>query len=110
MTPYQIVVPLLALIAVAYAWNLTLRQKKSIWESCLWTLFWGAIALVALSPNSLSYLSALTGIKRQENAALVTSIGLLFFLIFLLIIRVEELEQKQTKLIRRLALKELDKP
>ncbi len=109
MTPYQIVVPLLALIAVAYAWNLTLRQKKSIWESCLWTLFWGTIALVALSPNSLGYLSALTGIKRQENAALVTSIGLLFFLIFLLIIRVEELEQKQTKLIRRLALKELDK-
>lgn len=108
MTPYQIIVPLLAFIAIAYAWNLTLRQKKSIWESCLWTIFWGLVAIVAFSPSSLGYLSTLTGIKSRENAALVTSIGLLFFLMFLLIIRLEELEQKQTKLIRKIALKDLD--
>lgn len=107
-TPYQIGVPLLALIAIAYAWNLTLRQKKTIWESLLWTLFWGGIALVAAFPDILGYLSALTGIKDQVNAIFVTSIGILFFMVFYMIIRMEEMSQRQTKLVRLLALKELE--
>ena len=44
----------------------------------LWTLFWGMLAVVALFPNVLSYLTVATGIKDQENAVLVTCIGILF--------------------------------
>ncbi len=106
LTPYQIVTPLVALLAVVYAWNLVLRRKKSVLEAILWTLFWGALALVALRPTIVSYLSALTGIENQESAAIVTFVGILFFLVFYLIIRVEELEQRQAKLIRHLALRE----
>ena len=32
LTPYQIVVPLIALIAILYAWNLTIRQRKTLDE------------------------------------------------------------------------------
>lgn len=42
LTPYQIVVPLLSILAMVYAWNLVMRQKKTIWEALLWTIFWGA--------------------------------------------------------------------
>ena len=48
MTVYQIVTPLLSLLAILYAWNLVMRQKKTIWEALLWTLFWGAIAAIAI--------------------------------------------------------------
>jgi hypothetical protein len=106
LTPYQIVVPILSLIAMVYAWNLVLRQKKTIWEAILWTLFWGAIAWVAFYPGTLSYLSAVTGIKSQENAVIVTSIGILFFMVFYMIIRLEELEQRQTRMIRNIALRD----
>ena len=106
LTPYQIVVPLLSFIAMMYAWNLVLRQKKTIWEACLWTLFWGMIAVVALFPALLGYLTLATGIKSQENAVVVTSLGIIFFMIFYIVIRLEELEQRQTKMIRALALRE----
>jgi hypothetical protein len=106
MTPYQIVVPLLSLFAMIYAWNLVLRQKKTIWEALLWTLFWGGIALIALQPSILTYLSAVTGIKNQVNAIFVTSIGILFFLVFYIVIRIEEINHRQSRLIRALALRE----
>ena len=106
LTPYQIAVPLLSLVALLYAWNLVLRQKKTIWEALLWTFFWGGIAFIALEPGVLSYLSALTGIKDQVNAIFVTSIGILFFLVFYIVIRLEEINHRQTRLIRAIALRE----
>lgn len=106
LTPYQIIVPLLSIIAMVYAWNLVVRQKKTLWEALLWTLFWGMIALIALYPGLLSYLTAATGIKSRENAVIFTSIGILFFMVFYMIIRLEELEQRQTKMVRDMALRE----
>ncbi len=108
LTPYQIIVPLASAIAILYAWNLVFRGKKTIWEALLWTLFWGAISVIALFPNFLSYLSALTGIQNQENAATITFLGLLFFIVFYLIIRLEELEQRYARIVRMLALKDAE--
>lgn len=106
MTPYQLVAPALSLLALLYAWNLVLRKKKTIWEALLWTFFWGGIALIALKPDILSYLSTLTGIKDQVNAIFVTSIGILFFLVFYIIVRIEELHQRFVRMIREMALRE----
>jgi hypothetical protein len=106
LTPYQIVVPILALLAILYAWNLMFRKKKTIWEAGLWTLFWGSIAFIALYPNFLTYLSAITGIQNQESAVLVTFLGILFFIVFYLVIRIEELEQRHARIVRVLALRE----
>lgn len=105
-TPYQILAPAFSLLAIVYAWNLFLRHKKTFWEVLLWTLFWGAIAAIAFYPSVLSYLSVVTGIGDQESAVLVTFIGILFFMMFYLIIRLEELEQRHTKLVRAIALQE----
>lgn len=109
LTPYQLFAPLVSLIAILYAWNLVMRQKKTIWEAGLWTLFWGSVTVIALYPNVLSYLSAVTGIENQENAVIVTFIGILFFIVFYLIVRLEELEQRHTKIVREIALREARK-
>lgn len=106
LTPYQIIVPFLSILAVIYAWNLVMRQKKTLWEALLWTVFWALIALIAIYPGSLSYLAAITGIKSRENAVIFTSIGILFFMVFYMIIRLEELEQRQTRMIRGMALRD----
>ena len=106
VTPYQITVPAIAMVAILYAWNLVFRQKKTVWEAVLWTVFWGGIAVIAFNPSLLDVLSQLTGIQRRENAALVSSIGILFFLVFYLVIRLEELEKRLTRLTRRLALRD----
>jgi hypothetical protein len=108
-TAYQIITPLAGFVAITYAWNLVLRQKKTLWEAILWTIFWGSIISIAIYPESLNYLSKFTGIKDRENAVLVTTIAVLLFIVFYLIIRIEALEQRQTRVIRKLALKDLDK-
>ena len=105
LTPYQIVAPLVSFLAVAYAWNLFLRKKKSLLEACFWTLFWGVIAVVAFEPSILHYLSVATGIANQVNAVIFTFLGVLFFMAFYLVMRLEELEQRHVKLMREIALR-----
>ncbi len=107
-TPYQIGVPLFSLLMVLYAWNLVIRQKKTIWEGALWTVFWGAVSYISLVPSSLQVLSSITGIKKNENAATITAIGVLFFMMFYIIIRLEELEQRVVRVVRDKALKDAD--
>ena len=109
-TPYQVVVPLFGLLMIVYAWNLVMRQKKTVWEGALWTIFWSAIAYISLVPSSLQYLSTITGIKKNENAATITAIGVIFFVLFYIIMRVEEMEQRLVKVIRNKALSGLEAP
>lgn len=109
ITAYQVAVPLVAVVAVLYAWNLVIRHKKTLWEAILWTLFWAGITAIAVIPESIDYLTKFTGIKDRENAVLVTVLGILMFIVFYLIVRLEELEQRQTRVIRKLALKDLER-
>ncbi len=106
LTPYQIVTPVISLTAILYAWNLVMRQKKTVWEACFWTVFWGAIAAIAMFPQFLTYLSSVTGIENRENAVIFTFLGILFFMIFYMIIRLEELEQRHARMVREIALRE----
>lgn len=108
ITPYQIVVPVLSLFAVLYAWSLFKRDRKTLWEVVLWALFWGAIAAIAMFPRLLTYLTIATGIRSQANAVIVTAIGVLTFLMFSVIVRLEELSQRYAKIMRALALREAD--
>lgn len=105
-TPYQIIAPLASLFAIVYAWGLVRRNKKTVWEAILWTLFWGFVALIALYPGILSTISALTGVADRQNAVNVTFFGILFFIVFYLIVRLEELEERQAALVREMALRE----
>jgi len=106
ITPYQIVAPLASVVAIAYAWSLMFRQKKTIWEASLWTIFWLAIALISLFPDLITYLTIITGVHDRENAVFITSIGILFFVVFYLVMRLEGLEQRQTRLIRKMAIRD----
>jgi hypothetical protein len=106
VTPYQIVVPLFSLLMLVYAWSLVMRQRKTVWEGVLWTVFWGVLAYIALFPGNLQYLSAVTGIKKNENAAVISALGILFFIVFYMVIRIEELEQRIVKVVRDDALDE----
>ena len=108
LTPYQIIVPLLSIVAILYAWSLFKRDRKTLWEVVLWTVFWGALACVAISPGLLTYLTIVTGIRSQVNAVIVTADGILMFLVFYIIVRLEELSQRYAKIMRVLALREAD--
>lgn len=106
LTPYQIIAPLISLLAILYVWSLVMKQKKTIWEGFLWTFFWTAIAIIALFPPVLDYLAFVMGFKDRQNALLITFLGVISFIVFAQIVRLEELEQRQTKLTRSIALRD----
>lgn len=108
ITPYQIITPLISLLAIVYAWSLVAKQKKTIWEGGLWTLFWAAIAVIALFPEVLDWLTLVTGFKDRQNALVITFLGILSFIVFSLIIRLEELEQRHITMVRAMALKDAE--
>ncbi len=83
-----------------------MRQKKTMWEGILWTLFWGLVALIAIFPGVMDWVTKVTGIKDRENAVFITFFGVLFFVVFYLVMRLEELEQRQTRIVRKIALRD----
>ncbi len=106
ITPYRVVVPLMAFVMIVYAWNHVFRGTKTIWEALLWTLFWGGIIVIVLFPKWIGLLTAWTGIKGQANAVFAITIGILLFVVFHILIRLERMQKRMTDLVRHEALKE----
>lgn len=105
-TPYRVVVPLLSFFMVFYVWNHVLRGTKTIWEALLWTLFWGGVSIIVLFPSWITFLTTWTGIRDQENAVFAIMIGILLFMVFHLLVRIEALQKRMTDMVRHQALKE----
>lgn len=108
ITAYQVLAPLASILAILYAWSLVFRNKKTVWESSIWTIFWCAISAIAIFPDLLEYLTQITGIQKRENAVFISSIGIIFFAIFYIVMRLEAMEQRQTRIARKMALKDID--
>lgn len=106
ITPYIVVTPIVALFFIVYAWNHVFRGTKTIWEAFLWTVFWGSVAVIVLFPEWISFLTKWTGIKDQENAVFAIAIGILFFIVFQLIVRMERMQKRITELVRHEALED----
>jgi hypothetical protein len=106
ITPYQVVTPLVALFFIVYAWNYVVRGTKTIWEALLWTLFWGFVSVIVLFPTWIGYITYWTGIKDQENAVFAIAIGVLLFIVFHLLIRIERIQKQIVDIVRHEALED----
>lgn len=108
ITPYKVVGPLVALFFIVYAWNHVLRGTKTIWEALFWTFFWGGITVLILFPSWIAILTAWTGIKGQANAVFAITIGILLFIVFHILVRLEKIQHRITEFVRHEALKDAD--
>jgi len=106
ITPYRVAVPLVALFFIVYAWNHVIRGTKTLWEVGLWTLFWGGVTLIVLFPSWIGFIAAWTGFKDQENAVFSIMIGILFFMVFLIIMKIEKMQKRVTDIVRNRALED----
>lgn len=106
ITPYRVVVPLIALFFILYAWSHVVRRTKTIWEAMLWTLFWSGVGIVVLFPRWISFLTAWTGIRGQANAVFAITLGVLLFIVFHMLIRIEKIQKRITDLVRHEALED----
>jgi hypothetical protein len=105
MRLYQIIVPLVGLVGIAF----TLRQFRTgintFFESALWTILWLFISLVAIFPDAITFfLSKSIGIKDHINGIIFIGLAISFFLNFKLFNSFKKQNKIITDLVRKIAL------
>lgn len=73
-----------------------------------WLLFWFAVVVVSLLPQTATILADLVGVGRGADLIVYLALVVLFYLTFRLFVKHELLERHLTTLVRELALKEHD--
>lgn len=106
---YQYIVPLICAIFLVRISIQYIKQKRSIFSTVVWTIFWATIAGFSFAPHILSiFLADILGFADNVHAVLFIGIGLCFLIIFYLSSVIDKLESQVTLLVRRLALQEIE--
>ena len=104
MEVVQIIIILFALFALSRAF-LRLRQRKvAITAFTFWTIVWAGIIFLSLFPGILSGFAKILGISSGTNLLVIFGVVTLFYLIFRLHIKMNDLEREMTKLVQKIAI------
>jgi len=109
----MIAVQLIGLVVGLAAINMTYlyykRAEFSKKELVAWLFVWLAFIFVMAFPKSLQPMVGLLGLTRAMDLIMIIAFIVLFFLAFHSYVVNKKQEQKLTKLVQELALKDLDK-
>ena len=84
------------------------RDIPTVW-AIVWTGVWIIAVGVSLLPQTTDLLAARVGIGRGADLLVYISVIALFYLVFGLVVKIESMQQEMTKLVRSIALKDLDR-
>jgi len=102
------IIHIIAVIFVTFAASRALLRAKdkkiSIGELLFWLAVWSGLIIVVFFPGFISYIAQIVGIGRGIDVIIYTSIGLLFYLIFRLYVKLEEMDHNITKVVREISL------
>jgi len=106
---YQILVVIIAILAILLAFDRFHRKKTSIQTFILWIVLWAILAIFALIPESSSILARIIGIGRGLDLVLIFGIIGSYYLIFRVYLKLEKIDQNITELVRKISMdKELN--
>ena len=108
MSAIQIVLVAFAVFAFSRAVMGLRRGTLTVGPFALWALFWIAVIVVALRPETTAAVARVAGVGRGADLAIYLALMLVFFLLFRLFARIEELERQLTRLVRAQALKDIE--
>ena len=104
MLAIQVVILLFCFYALIIAWRRQSQGKLPRISAALWTLLWIAVGAVVMRPESTTFLANRLGVGRGVDLVTYLALLFIFFLLFRLFTRIEELERDITRLVRELAL------
>jgi len=74
-----------------------------------WAVLWIAVVVISWRPEISETLTRWSGVGRPVDLLYAISIVFLFYALFSVYLRLEQMQQQLTQLVRELALKDLDK-
>jgi len=105
MLTIQIIAVLFALFAFGVTVVRFKEKKISAKEFIFWDIIWLSVVIVAMLPWTTSIIAKLLGIRRGIDVAIYLGIIILFYLVFKMYVKVENVEREITKLVREEAIK-----
>ncbi|MDR0900590.1 MAG: DUF2304 family protein [Methanobrevibacter sp.] len=101
---YQIVVVIIAILAILLVFQRFHKKKTSLQTFILWIILWIFLAIFGIIPDSSTFLANFLGIGRGLDLILIFGIIGAYYLVFRLYLKIEKLDQDITKLIRLIAI------
>lgn len=101
-------IQILAIIFVLFAISrVILKFKKrelKLAEFFMWFIFWLAVGVAFITPESLTAIANILGIGRGADLVLYVAVVVVFYLMFRIFVRLEKMERDITKLVRKKTL------
>lgn len=102
---YQIIVPLISLVAASLIFREFIKGNNTLFESLLWGTIWLFVGAIALFPDPITmFLSRTIGIKDHINAIIFIGLAVSYFLHFRLFNYIKKQNRDITELIRKIAI------
>ena len=104
----QVLILAFALFAIVRTWKQFRAGRLRKRELMFWILFWVTLSVAALLPQTTDVAARFVGVGRGVDLAIYTALIALFYLVFRLYVKIEEVERDVTKLVRKIALDKSD--
>lgn len=99
---------IIAIAFFAFAWSRAVLRFKdgkiNTTELMLWTALWWGLTIVVARPETIAALSKIIGIQRPIDVFVYGSIIVLFYLAFKIIVKIDQIEQDISRIVRKEAL------
>lgn len=105
---FPIFLSLFVLIALGRTYLRYRDGAISLGVSVGWTLFWCIVAIVGWRPEITEEITKRFGVGRPVDLLFAVSILVLFYMLFTVYIRLEQMRNQVTDLVRQLSLKDED--
>lgn len=105
----QIIVSLVSIIIISLNIWRFLQAKLSIKSLFFWTFFWLVAIILVWNPFLTNIFASWLGVTRGADAVFYLSLIFIFYFLFYLLGRIENLERQLSDLVRKIALKETEK-
>ena len=105
----QVLIVVFALYAMTRTFLRFRRGTIGLSELVLWAGFWLAVGVCVLAPGITQWFAGLLGVGRGADAVFYLGLVGLSYAFFRVYLKVRHAEQELTVLVRRLALKEVER-
>lgn len=108
MSIIQGLIILFALFAISRTYKQFMSGKLTLAWLFVWVVFWVGTGTVAALPQTTDIVARFVGVGRGADFIVYIAIIGLFYLVFRLFVKIEDLEREITHLVRKLAIEEVD--
>jgi hypothetical protein len=101
----QIIAILFGIFALSRVYLRFKKHESPLVEAFFWAVMWFVLILIAFFPGLTTILADFLGIQSGTGLVVYLSIIILFYIMFRMYAKIEDLEKQMTDLVRAVAMK-----